>query len=413
VSDRENAEVRRVVRLFYGFQFFFSQLFWVPVFYEYQKQVGLSDPEIFGIQSIYYLAFCLLEIPTGLIADTLGYRRCLRAGALVLVLGNLLPVVAPSYWGFLWHFLAVALARSFISGAASAYLYEYLAGLGRAHEYKGIEGKARAYYLLGRVVGWAAIGKLMQWQFSLPYTLSVVTAAVSVAFAWRLPLHRRAPDTEMSVLQKGRFAQTRGLNAYAIWQVIRLLPRHPIFLLLMFQGIAIFVLSRIAQVNLFNPILGERGFSVATYGMIMGGISVLEALGSAYPGWVQRFLSDANGVFVLTGVLALSLGGIAVSGPWGAVLCLGLLSYVVGLAFPIQRQLMNDRIPDVRYRATFLSLESILDRAVSAWVALAIGGYVASGQTNQFLLLSAGVTLASVLVLALALQVLNRPPRST
>src|SRR3954464_5130358 len=95
---------RRTVLLYYGFQFAFSLLVWLPVFYEYQKRIGLSDPEIFRIQSIYYLLFCLLEIPTGLFADLWGYRLCMRVGALVLVASNLLPIYAQSYSGFLAHF---------------------------------------------------------------------------------------------------------------------------------------------------------------------------------------------------------------------------------------------------------------------------------------------------------------------
>ncbi|MFD2119439.1 hypothetical protein ACFSNO_07525 [Streptomyces cirratus] len=36
------------------------------------------------------------------------------------------PVVSPSFAGFMAHFLAIAVARSLVSGASSAYLYEYL-----------------------------------------------------------------------------------------------------------------------------------------------------------------------------------------------------------------------------------------------------------------------------------------------
>ena len=85
--------VKRTVRLYYSFQFFFSLLLWVPVFYEYQRRIGLSDTEIFSIQSFYYIVFCLLEIPTGIVADLWGCRRCLRLGAVVLVIADRKSVV--------------------------------------------------------------------------------------------------------------------------------------------------------------------------------------------------------------------------------------------------------------------------------------------------------------------------------
>ena len=74
----------RVVRLYIAFQFFFNLLLWVPIFYTFQRQMGLSDPQIFGIQSIYYVAFCLFEIPTGYIADRFGFRCSMLLGAAML-----------------------------------------------------------------------------------------------------------------------------------------------------------------------------------------------------------------------------------------------------------------------------------------------------------------------------------------
>src|SRR4051812_29927329 len=103
-----------LVSTYVKFQFFFSLLLWIPIFYEYQKRVGLSDVQIFGIQSFYYTVFCLLEIPTGMLADVCGNLACLRLGAGVLVAANLLPIFWPSYLGFGAHFLLIALARSLI-----------------------------------------------------------------------------------------------------------------------------------------------------------------------------------------------------------------------------------------------------------------------------------------------------------
>ena len=109
--------VRKAVWLSYTFQFFFGLLLWLPVFYEYQRQLGLSDEQIFGIQSIYYIAFCLLEIPTGMVADRFDYRHCLVAGGVVLIAANLTPVVLASHTGFLVHFGPCA--RSWCSSSAT------------------------------------------------------------------------------------------------------------------------------------------------------------------------------------------------------------------------------------------------------------------------------------------------------
>lgn len=388
-----------VIKLFYGFQFFFSLLLWHPIFYEFHKRMGLDDGQIFGIQSIYYLAFTLFEFPTGFLADRWSYRKCLILGGAVLVASNLLPVFAPSYAGFIAHWLGIALARSLISGAASAYLYTYLSQHGEPEGYKRVEGLAKSFSLLGKVAGWAGIGYAMDWQVTSPYWLTAFAAAISIVYALRLP--EVAPE------------KTRErISPFYVGQVLATSPR---LILVMLQGIGIFVLTRIVQVNLFQPILEQRGFGVAALGLIMAANTLFEAAGSAWPGLMRRWASDLNAVFWLTGVMALAMAGSAFTGPWGAFWWLNLFALAAGLAYPIQRQVINDAIPDSRYRASFLSAESFLDRAVCAAVAAQLGAWVAAGRasTDQFLTLGAEVSGVGIMVLILAFALLPKGPRKS
>ncbi|MEW6278739.1 MAG: MFS transporter, partial [Candidatus Eremiobacterota bacterium] len=375
-------DVRRVILNFYGFQFFFSLLLWAPVFYEYQKKMGLSDEQIFGIQSIYYLAFCLFEIPTGYLADRWSQRKCMISGSLLLVAANLLVIYEPSYHGFLAHWLLIALSRSLISGASSAYLYNYLQHHGQPDWYKGSEGRARAYSLAGKVFGWAGIGFLMQWKLELPYWLTALSAAVAVVYAWTLP------EFTLTARHDDKPSPRR---------VLTLVLGSPYLMLVILQGIGIFVLARIVQVNLFQPVLEAKGFGVEGFGVIMAVNTLFEALGSAYPGWFRRFMSDLDAVFFLTLAMAFSCSLTAVGGPIQAVVWLSVFALATGFSYPIQRQVLNDAIPDSRYRASLLSVESLMDRAVCAWVAAQLGSWVAAGRVNDFLHLSDGVTLAGVL----------------
>jgi len=373
---------KRIVFLYYLFQFFFSLLLWLPVFYEYQKRIGLTDSQIFSIQSIYYLAFCLLEIPTGMLADLLGRLACLRGGSLVLVIANLLPVLLPTYDGMLIHFCLIALSRSLISGASSAYLYDYLVREGQVGLYKEIEGTARTYSLIGKVIGWAFIGSLMNWHLGLPYWLTSLAALIAVFAAWSLPVFKELPTVKERISPIHSFSQ-----------VVFILIRSPGLLLIMLQGVAIFVLSRICQVNLFQPILSAKSFGLPSMGLVMSLMTLFEAAGSYRPGWVQRWVSDLNAVFILTWLMALSLLLIPWSGAFATLGCLAVFSYAAGLSFPVQRQLLNDAVLDSRFRATLLSVESIMDRAVCAWVASLIGASLSRGGLDQFLVNSALATL--------------------
>lgn len=386
-----------LVRRYTGFQLAFSLLFWLPIFYEYQRQAGLGDDQIFGIQSLYYIAFCLLEIPTGYAADRLGYRTCMRAGAAVLVVANLLPIVAPSYHGFLAHFMLIALARSFVSGAASAYLYDALQARGQQQEYKEVEGQARAYGLVAKVVGWAGVGAMMKWRVTLPYWLSVGSALVAVGLALGLPAagHEAAAEAAAEAGAPAPPPEEPPSMLRGTWLVLG----SPLLRLAVAQGVAVFVLTRVVQAGLFQPILGAKGMPLETYGLVMAMMTAFEAVGAGRSRWVSRVLSDEAAVLVFTGLLTLAMAALPGAGQGGTVALLAVLAYSAGVAFPRQRQVVNDAIPDPRYRATILSVESIIDRAAHAWVAARIAGYLEAGALDALLRHAAVGTMAFLALL--------------
>lgn len=358
-------ERKRTIRLYYWFQFTFTLLFWTPIFFEYQKRMGLSDSEIFRIQSIYYAVFCLLELPTGYLADRFGYVRSMVLGSATLVVANLIAATNTSFSGFVLHWVLVALARSFVSGAASAYLYEYLRRTQVHAEFKQIEGNARAYSLFGRIFCFAVIGYVMAWKVTLPYWLTAGSAFISLGFALLLPTFSGPIPASASGLPERpeRFSLRVGFR-HAL--------ESPWLLTLMGQGVVIFVLARVVSVNLFQPILHAKGFGVPAYGVVMAVMTFFEAIGSARPGWMRRYFSDVRSVFILSLLMAASVAAIPLFREIGTVVLLCIFSIVTGLSYPIQKQVMNEAIPEPKYRATILSLESLIDRAVTALVAVVL-----------------------------------------
>lgn len=391
---------RRIIRLNNGFQLLFNLLWWMPVFYAYQRDAGLSDHQIFGIQSIYYIAFCLFEIPTGAIADRIGARNCLRAGAVVMTAANMAPVLAPSYTGFLVHFLAIAAGRSLTSGAASAYLYDGLRAEGAEAHYLRAEGTARSLGLAAKVVCWPLVGPLMALAAQTPYVLSAASAAGSLGCALALP--RLAPrGTDTGPGARGRRSGTLLRDTGAALRALRVSPWLP---LLMVQGVAVFTLSRICQVNLFQPVLLDHGIGENAHGSVLAAMTVAEAVASARPQWLSRRLAPAQWVSLLSVALAVVLAGTALGGPWLVVALLCAFAAITGFVYPVQRKLINDAIPAGAPRATLLSVESIVDRGVCALAAVAAGAYLASGRLDALLWQSAAVTCVLMPVLHLALR---------
>ena len=350
-------------------------------------------------------------------ADRIGARNCLRAGAVVMTAANLAPVFSPSYTGFLVHFLAVAAGRSLTSGAASAYLYDGLRDEGCGEHYLKAEGTARALGLAAKVMCWPLVGPLMALAHAAPYVLSAASAAGSLACAVALPRLARSrgdgtspegtatggtepasTDAELKP-RRSRTAFLRDVRT-----ALRLVCSSPRLALIMVQGVAVFTLSRICQVNLFQPVLLDQGIGEASHGGVLAAMTVAEAVASARPQWLGKRLSPVAWVSWLSLGLAGTLAGITLGGPWTVVALLCVFAALAGFAYPVQRKLVNDAIPAHAPRATLLSVESIVDRGVCALAAVAVGAYLSAGQLDALLWHSAVMTVVLMGVLQLVLR---------
>ncbi|NDD90624.1 MFS transporter [bacterium] len=386
--------MRGLTRNYLAFQVFFALLFWLPVFYQVQHLLGLSESEIFGIQSFYYLLFCLLELPTGWLADRYGLVRSLRWGAVSLVFAHLVVVSGafglslPAALSFLIHFSLIALARSLISGASNAYLYEAYSSAGRQSEYVHVEGKARAYGLIVKIVCWSGVGFLTERYVLASYWLSLGSAFVSVYFAYRL----------REIRWKRRQTQTGSTSA--LFTALRLLLNHKRLLSLMIQGMGVFVLARIIQVNLFQPLLLQGGFGVSSLGWVMALMTAGEAWASLRLKVILQRMNPVVSVSVLTAALAIVVGLFAVLKGSGTLVALVVFSVLVGFIGPIQRQVINSAIEDSSHRAMLLSLESLMDRAAASGVAFVLGIFMAQDRMGLFLVLVSSVFASIALVQA-------------
>ncbi len=391
-------------KLYVFYEICFNLIFWVPLFYVFQKQSGLGDAEIFSIQSLYYLFFIGFEIPTGFLADVLGHRRSMVLAGFFLFAAHLPLYLALNFWTFLTHFLGVALARSFASGSASSYIFGHLSQKGEVERYKAVEATARSWGLLAKVLAWTLASWISQIHIRLSYDLTLLSASVALAAA--LMLRENTSSSGSSQLTK----------SFQMW---RNLPRT--FLLegealkLMFLCSSFFVLARMLQVHLFQPYLLDREVSTAYFGLIMAGMTLAEALGTALSGWVKssRVQFEINQIIfanLLSGC-AIAFLAFAKSG-YGGVGGLILFSFGIGLAFPPQKNLVIQAIKTGELRATILSFESIVHRSLCSVVVLFIGAWIQNKAITNALIFCAFFSWAFGLIIGIRSNWINRQTRA-
>ncbi len=372
-------KVQTNIRHYIGFQTFISLLLWVPIFYQFQREIGLSDQDFFNIQYWYYLIFIICEIPTGLLSDLIGHRNCVRLGGGLMMLANLLPIILANFYGMFIHFALIALARALLSGSASAWIYESLKEQKQIELYHQVEGKARSYALVARIAGWSVVGFLMKLHLNLPYWITALTTGI--AFLLSLQFAPTPPVARTSF---------RWLSFFKSFKISTRL------LLLILQGAGLFILARLFLVNFYQPLLRYHGFEVGSFGLIMAGMTLLEAFTSHHSHKLSQKLNHQTGIFILTAIVCLGAIWATIGSSLQVYLGLAIFALGSGVAFPFQKKIINSEIKDPLRRATLLSLESIIQRLLCALILTAAGPLIAAGKIEEYLVSSSLLLLALV-----------------
>src|ERR687895_1169589 len=115
---------------------------------------GLSNLEAFGANAFYTAGMMLFEVPTGIVADTVGRRASYLLGTVTLTASTLLYVLLWQVEAPFWQWAAVSillgLGFTFFSGAVEAWLVDALTAT-------GFTGQLESVFARGQVVGGVAM----------------------------------------------------------------------------------------------------------------------------------------------------------------------------------------------------------------------------------------------------------------
>nr|WJK63379.1 MFS transporter [Halobacterium salinarum] len=156
---------------------------------------GLSYTQIGLIASIQSIVVVASEVPTGYVGDRIGRRNSLAVGAAILLVSNASYLVATDLIGFTFTFVTLSFGGTFISGSASAWLYDTLQEHDSADEFTRISGRGRAIGLYVGAVGVVLGAVLYTVDRSYPFVAGIVTAALAAAFVLRLPQNEAYDDS--------------------------------------------------------------------------------------------------------------------------------------------------------------------------------------------------------------------------
>jgi MFS family permease len=151
---------------------------------------GLTIFEVFVANAVFTAAMALFEVPTGVVADTLGRRISFLLSEATLAVGTLAYVgVAAIHGGLLLFCLAgviLGLGYTFYSGAVEAWAVDALKATGYQRELDGLFARASIVSSVAMLVGTVGGGLLGQLDLSVPYLARAVLVVMAFAVGFRI-----------------------------------------------------------------------------------------------------------------------------------------------------------------------------------------------------------------------------------
>jgi MFS family permease len=152
---------------------------------------GLTNLEAFAANAFFTAGMVRFEVPTGIVADTVGRRASYLLGTVTLAVSTLLYVllwqVEAPFWQWAVVSILLGLGFTFFSGAVEAWLVDALTATGYTGELEAVFGRGQIVGGVAMLAGSVAGGLIATWtSLGVPFVLRGVVLVVMFAVAFRM-----------------------------------------------------------------------------------------------------------------------------------------------------------------------------------------------------------------------------------
>jgi len=363
---------------------------------------GLSNLEAFVANAFFTGGMVLFEVPTGIVADTVGRRMSYLLGTLTLTASTLLYVLLWQLEAPLWQWaivsILIGLGFTFFSGAVEAWLVDALTATGFTGELETVLGRGQIVGGSAMLIGSLAGGVIAaQTTLGVPFLLRGAILLIMFAVAWRF-MH----DVGFVPEKGGKpLAEMRKVASASIeygWRVpaVKWLMVEALFI----GGVGIYAFYAL-QPYLLELYGDPEAYTIA--GLVAAIVAGAQILGGIAAPRIRRlFKRRTSALLVTAGLSTLTLALIGVFESFWAVIA---LIVVWGLLFaatmPIRQAYLNGLIPS-RQRATILSFDSMMSSTGGVWAQPVLGRAADAYGYAPSYLIGAGISLFAVPFLLLS-----------
>jgi MFS family permease len=363
---------------------------------------GLTNLEAFAANAFFTVGMVVFEVPTGIVADTIGRRMSYLLGTVTLAASTLFYVllwqIEAPFWEWAIASMLLGLGFTFFSGAVEAWLVDALAATGFTGEIETVFGRGQIVTGAGMLTGSVA-GGFIAAQISLgaPFVLRGVVLAVMFVVAFRM-MH----DVGFKPEKGGRpLAEMRKIAEASIeygWRVpaVKWLMVEALFA----GGVGIYGFYAL-QPYLLELYGDPEAYQVA--GLVAAVVAGAQIVGGMAAPRIRRMFKRRTSALLVTA--GLSAASLAVMGAIESFAVVIAAVVVWGLLFaatmPIRQAYLNGLIPS-RQRATILSFDSMMTSSGGVWTQPALGRAADAWGYAPSYLIAAGISTLALPFIALS-----------
>lgn len=359
-------KVKRNIYLLYAISLLQGMVFYGPIATLYRREAGVSVFQITLIESI-SLALCIaLEMPWGVIADRIGYRRTMIINCLIYVVSKAVFWKAEGFGGFLLERVLLSIVMAGLSGCDVSILY-LSCQKGESHRVFGIYNMLNtAGLLFAALVYSVAVGG----DYRLAGFLTMITYGIAALLAFGLKEVKEFKEPKAAESVENTAAGKRPKSSFAV-NFLEVIKDRKFLLLL--AGMAFLAETRQTVTVFLSQLQYEKcGIAPVNMGYIYILVTVTGMAG-IWSARVTKRMGEKPCALTLFGVgtascLLLAFTERAVL----SILGIMALTLAASLFVPLQTELQNRHVRSSD-RATVLSIYAVITEGIGIFTNLLFG----------------------------------------
>lgn len=215
------------------------------------------------------MASLLFEIPSGVLADVFGRKKCMILSQFMFILSALLMILSKGLLGICVSLVVSAFGYAFASGTREALAYDSLKCVGQEEQYLAYSSVEYSIYRIGSACATLCAGLALYLGYRRANFIDMVTGSICLLFCFRLK------EVEAEQDQFGGTWKCRLLRCFR--ESVHFLTSNGRSLILMLFSAfcdsipvltAFFLQSRLTQNGLLSDLLGPGLFAITLGGAV-------------------------------------------------------------------------------------------------------------------------------------------------